>query len=535
LSELRKSGSVPANEPRFHPPVMTSWTTTDAENLSERGVPVEAEPNQQIILLMQPAKAFASSFANERPSLEKIQEIIPALQTLHVALLKSEAKGCHQHTRDLAWGYLADACESVARNDEFNCEIAEAGFIKVTLLEAAKYPDPHPEGNYQSFDEHVIYSPAARIDAAEGIMHLAGKPSCLDKELIETIERLSNDPVPTVRFKIASKLVALYRTAPELMWRLLERFSREENSRGVLQLLVAQSLRQLAGHHTAQVAELTHIIFDRHLEGTGADEVRKHCASILAGLYVWQDQPLCRETVEMIANDPAHYDSEAHQIIFDLRSWLNLGPVETPDTKQDEVRRKSFDLLHHLLSATLRQTKELEANYSGVPFASWSEADQEKGRDLAHLADSICMQVYFASGAYQDNNDEEKVSRGVPERTRFWRESRSTLELLSEFGYPSLTHHLLETLEYLITFEPDAVFLLVGQVVRKGREGGYQYESLAIDLIVRMVERFIAEYRHHLQKSEACRRVLIEILDTFVEAGWPAARRLTYRMEEIFR
>jgi hypothetical protein len=145
------------------------------------------------------------------------------------------------------------------------------------------------------------------------------------------------------------------------------------------------------------------------------------------------------------------------------------------------------------------------------------------------------MQIYFASGAYQDNNAEEKVLREVPERTRFWNESRPTLELLSEFGYPSLTHHLLETLEYLITFEPDTVFLLVGQVVRKGREGGYQYESLAIDLIVRIVERFIAEYRHRLQENEACRRVLIEILDTFVEAGWPAARRLTYRMEEIFR
>lgn len=30
-------------------------------------------------------------------------------------------------------------------------------------------------------------------------------------------------------------VVALYRTAPELMWKLLERFSRGENSRGVLQ------------------------------------------------------------------------------------------------------------------------------------------------------------------------------------------------------------------------------------------------------------------------------------------------------------
>jgi hypothetical protein len=72
-------------------------------------------------------------------------------------------------------------------------------------------------------------------------------------------------------------------------------------------------------------------------------------------------------------------------------------------------------------------------------------------------------------------------------------------------------------------------------VVRAGKAGGYQYESLAADLIVRLIERYLAEYRFVLRANPECRRVLLEILDTFVEAGWPSARRLTYRMEEIFR
>jgi hypothetical protein len=533
LSGLRNSDSVPPNEPRFHPPVFTwTGTPTNAEHLRERGVPVEEEANRQIILLMKSVEAFAGRFANEIPSLEKIREIMPALQTLRAALSKSETEGCHQHTRDLAWGYLADACESVAKNGEFNCEFAEAGFIKSTLLEAAKYPVPHPAESYHNFDEHPSWgSPAARINAAAGIMYLASKQSCLDKELSEAIDRLSNDPVPPVRFQVASRLVVLYHTAPELMWKLLGRFSREEDSRGVLQFLVVHSLQRLAGRHADRVAEIIRVILDRVREGAGADKVRQHCVSILAGLYLWRDQPLCRETVEMIVNDPVSYATEAHQIVFDLRSWLNLGPVDPPNAEQDEVRRKSFDLLHRILSSVLRQTKEL----ANIPFSSWSEADQEKGGSLARLADSICMQVYFASGAFQDNNGEEKVPRGIPERTRFWRESRPTLDLLSEFGYPRLAHHLLETLEYLITFEPDAVFLLVGRVVKKGTEGDYQYESMAVDLIVRLVERFIAEYRQLLQENKECRSTLIEILDTFVKVGWPAARRLTYRMEEIFR
>ena len=59
--------------------------------------------------------------------------------------------------------------------------------------------------------------------------------------------------------------------------------------------------------------------------------------------------------------------------------------------------------------------------------------------------------------------------------------------------------------------------------------------TLAADLVVRLVERYLAEYRELLQDNPECREALIELLDTFVRAGWPAARQLTYRLEDIFR
>jgi hypothetical protein len=58
---------------------------------------------------------------------------------------------------------------------------------------------------------------------------------------------------------------------------------------------------------------------------------------------------------------------------------------------------------------------------------------------------------------------------------------------------------------------------------------------LAADLVVKLVEQYLAEYRALLREDAECRRTLIEILDVFVQAGWPTARRLTYRLEEIFR
>jgi hypothetical protein len=79
------------------------------------------------------------------------------------------------------------------------------------------------------------------------------------------------------------------------------------------------------------------------------------------------------------------------------------------------------------------------------------------------------------------------------------------------------------------------VFIRIGRIVRSGQRGGFQYESLAADIIVKIVERYLAEYRQLLKDDGECRQILIEVLDAFVQAGWPSARRLTYRLEEIFR
>jgi hypothetical protein len=52
---------------------------------------------------------------------------------------------------------------------------------------------------------------------------------------------------------------------------------------------------------------------------------------------------------------------------------------------------------------------------------------------------------------------------------------------------------------------------------------------------VKLVERYLAEHRALFREDAACRQALLEMLDIFVKAGWPAARQLTYRLDEVFR
>ena len=50
-----------------------------------------------------------------------------------------------------------------------------------------------------------------------------------------------------------------------------------------------------------------------------------------------------------------------------------------------------------------------------------------------------------------------------------------------------------------------------------------------------IVEQYLAERRELFRNNAALRNTLLDVLDRFVEAGWPKATRLTFRLSEVFR
>lgn len=537
LADLHATNAVPSNEP---PVRFEGGSYSEEESIGGREETVEAEANRKIRDLERPVKEFANKHLNSVPTQEEMTAILSALQALRSALFCADAEGVHPKQHDYAWGYLAAACGRIARGQGLWCEDAVGTFVRGVLLEASHHAEPTPQPEHDAgFDERPSWgSPAARIEAAEGLISLASHPTCASAEVLQAIERLIIDPARAVRFQIASRLNTLYQTTPELMWSLVERLCREEPSRGVLQGLLSGVLDRLAGAHPDQVASLTKQIFDRASEGPGAKQVRELCVSIFTQLYIWRDHAMCREIVWEIAVNPAANPDEALHVLQHLRKPLTHGPVYPSDPNQDAIRRRAFDLLVCLLRSAGEGLRHIEAAHVGEPFNVWPEAEQKKAQSLVRLIDDIGRQVYFASGAFdsrrQGRTDGER-SLTPEERERFYREAGLIFDELADVGLPSLAHHLLETLEAFIPLDPCGVFLWIGRVVQGGRKGGYQYESMAADLMVRLVERYLAEYRVLLRENEECRRILLEVLDIFVQAGWPSAQRLTYRLEEIFR
>ena len=144
--------------------------------------------------------------------------------------------------------------------------------------------------------------------------------------------------------------------------------------------------------------------------------------------------------------------------------------------------------------------------------------------------DAIGWNIYFASGA---NNEDQSPDKQV--LRRFYTESGKVIDELADVGLPSLSHNLLQTLEVLVFADPCGVFFRIARVVRGGRKGNYQYDSMAEEVIVRIVDCYLADHRDLFQDDEEARQHLVKILDTFVHAGSEGARRLSYGLDGIFR
>lgn len=537
--ELSQGEGIPPNVP----PVRFTFSSSkygEEEYLREQGVPIDTEPNREIRGLERSVKDFADRHLNSTPNLEELSSILPHLQALHSALLAAESSGVHPLQRVHAWDSLAAACARCARSDVERAESPATEFVRHVLLEAAGHAVPVADAAGDAhFDESPSWgSPAPRIRAAEGLVALARSPRLATADVLIAIDALSRDPVPAVRYQIAVYVNVLARAASTEMWTIIGRMASSEASYGVLQGLLSGPLQLLASSSADRVAQLTNEIFRRISPGPGAKAVRGFCVSIFANLYIWRSNVMSADVVLGIASTPLTHTDDAAQLVAHLREPLTHGPISPSDPIQDAVRQHALDLLDRILRSARAALAQLEEDQKGEQFDRWPEADRESARALVKLIDHLGTEVYFASGAYEITQAATvpHAARVSEERAeRFYREADSVLTSLAEVGIPSVTHHLLETIEVFVETDPRGVFLRVGRVVREGRKGGYQYESQAVDLIVRLVERYLAEFRELFRDDSECRAALIEVLDEFVKAGWPSARRLAYHLEEMFR
>ncbi|OEC93383.1 hypothetical protein [Rhizobium sp. YK2] len=204
-------------------------------------------------------------------------------------------------------------------------------------------------------------------------------------------------------------------------------------------------------------------------------------------------------------------------------------------------RRQDFEMSRWALKETF-PSFAIDRSACGLEdYFGLDRGDRTVDRDAgasndAALLDQMADQFFFAAGGPEIRKDEEPRS---PEefayRKRYLADNARTFRRVGDAGTPHTIYYLLQLLNFLSPGDPAMVFdLACHTLLHAGKLHGYQSEPLGADQFVTMIGRTIADHRE-LFDDPASRLALVEVLEVFVDAGWPAARRLLYRLPEALR
>jgi hypothetical protein len=475
---------------------------------------------------------FAGNNAQQVPSLAEARRIFKHLQEL-----KSLMKRCLPETdAELRSGsapaFLAAACTKIAGIERLTPSSPLGEFVKSTLIAFARETRSVQRANdSEKFDQSRISSwPEIGVECARGLLTLAAKPRFVDRPLINAVNHFTKDPAAAVRYEMSANCWLLYRSSPNDVWRWIRYLTLDESM--FVRLAAVHTLDRLATEQPDRAIQL--VVSTLHAtprDKEGSDRVIEICMRVLLRWHIWKANALAGAELDTaVANVTTRY-KDLGDILFPLREPLMHGALDAEDSTH-AIRRRAVGLLVKLVRNTTDLIKQmLERRRADlIP----TESEQEQFQMLVKLANSIAGEFYHASGAFQDQQNYAPTIQ-KPEQERFYREAGAVFDGLAIIGLPSLAHHLVETLELFIPVDPSGVFLRVAAIVKAGKMWGYEYEDMAQDLITRIIERYLAEYRSILQQDRHTQTALRETLETFITAAWPRAQALAYKVDEIFR
>ena len=533
---LPSDQSEPAAQARNRRPfeIKSEWSRSPNSHwwLNER---IDVKAPENVALLTEADRVKAELGLREaNPSISNVNSAIDQLKTLREMAEVSDAA---DDIKEYAVGVISEAVVKISRLKLDKLRAANEALSPIIALldylSELPFPEPGPDVE-ASFEKSAAWgSPAPRVEAAESIMNVMRLGGALVDHFRNTVERLLGDSYPPVRLQIAERLITLWEIDPEWMWRLAERIAYHETNRSVLKFFTNYFLARAVHHATASVERLTFALLAREFprDEEASEGLLEELGSLVTLLWISHGTEAARRTIETWLADAPAFEPELGHAISVSREALVLKYTDaTP--RAVEITKRAHEFASWIVGAT---ATGLENYLLAFKTVAPSEAGQRRGTMFAKLLNNILDQFYFASGAFRDSQGGEFALKSVEAKRAFLLDTYLTLWRIADVGTPGTIHHLIEMLEFLIPADPARVFDLVAHaLLGAGKDHGYQFESLGADRFVTVIGRFLADHRDIFADGDR-RQKLIACLDAFMEAGWPAARRLLYRLPELLQ
>ena len=496
--------------------------------LRDEGVETDAPGNRLLLSATDPLQEFASSFANE--------ERIPADETAAGAVVLEEALELLRTQRDepallldTIWARVGDAAAVASRSEALDDHTVMV--LRRALLACASGEAPRPVESANETFTSPAWSPAARNAAAQGIPRLLQHGR--DDEMLAALRTLARDPAPSVRYLLALELPRLVPEHEETFWELAEVYAGSEPNRVVQQGLgnALMAVTSLPDRERRVTETLDQLLQRVPLAEVGHSlPYEDRVGALIVGLAVARRNDWARARLdEALRGGPPTYLST---LVMHLLHYVDYRRVADPEHRATaeaalEWLPQIIERVQHSLRGEADRAQRADADHA------------EAIRELFDVLDHIVSRFYFESGVYK-GRDRDVATR--QEICSFFDAIRLHLGQLGEvaggangLGLPARTaHHFIELLRGSLACDPAEVLHLTRLAVDGAQGAGYAFDPIAAREVTALVETTLADHREIAQSGQPLHD-LMRVLDVFVEAGWPEAQRLVWRLEELFR
>ena len=538
--EIRQKMENENNITENRPPVsfhFESGTVTEEKWIRDKGVDTTTPENQELQQYSQLLEEFSDEWKKDDPTTEAVESIIPDLRFVY-ATITSDATESNELI-DILWRKLVK-CSSIIVGNPENLDVDSFAFCRQVILEGARHELPRPNPELDAQFDSTGYSPFPRHEATKGLSILAY--SNPDTEVLDTIEKLANDPVPSVRMLIAMQIRNVFVKNPDRYWKIIDKWSELERNL-VVQECLYRTLNYLVAYKKENEDRTTKVM-SKLLKHTPNPKMKTGTSDPFISLLMWlviesENSWAINFVKETYLNDPIQYSNMLNRIVMKtIKTYLDPKQLETDDGT--EKVKLTINYLNVVISVSVEKIKEL----CNALSQNGTEENQKNLQDTYRVVDQVITSLYYKFA--HERNKSEKQTEHIPNDMpcNLYREVKPLMDQVIDFAddpetgvmFAPTAHNFMQLLiSFLSNYNAKEVIHFAERVTKSSEPYGYNLDSIAVKDIVDFVEIVLADYRHVIRDDEACLESLLKLLDLFAKTGWTDALKLVWRLDEVFR
>ena len=518
---------VVPNQPAFSSTGFTSSPYTTDDWLRDQGVDLAASENKDIPTLSNELERFSHQNLNDIPTVEDYQDEIIIARKLSEQLF-TENSEIHEDLFRSALGELAKFGAIVSR-DFANLSQENYHFIQPIIAKAFNFRTPSDAPVSDSDKTHFTFSPTPRNSAAEALVNLY-----IFDQSNENKDRLYEgirDENHIIRFNTVRNLQQLFTPDYQLYKEIITERLNEEKNAFIYSVL------------------LGNIIFKKDLVATEAPGVLETISTKAKGfddyesfvnnyvellLYFMHDFGL--EIAFNLLYNSYDQDHITNTVIFRLFEKMHPAMPENDFVHNAKGFEREIEIIRHYVV----QAKTVISKVAPGKL----NAENGEGKAAIFILDKIIQRIYFVlQPKTYGRNPSFDVAIPNENKIAFYFTIKPILNDIIDVSagvtengliMGHTAHYFMQLLNQVLPIDPKDILEMVTKINYYSIQGGYTFDSFAIQEVVSLTEKLLADHRNLLLETSSFNN-LLSLLDTYINSGWVNALELLWRLDEIFR